>query len=265
MHLTRPLAALVVALGLLADSGLAASAGDGSLARVRKAGKLVAACDLTYPPMAFEDGAGKPDGYSVDVAREVGRRIGAPVEYSVVAWDGILVGLQSKRYDAIICTMNITKERQRAANFVEFAELAQVFVTRRGTVVRAPADLKGKAVAVQADTTSQHFVEEQQKNGIAVGALKGFKLATDAFAALRAGLADVIVVDEPVGRFYAKQDPKTFVVTGEAMAPEPVGIALNKKDVELHDAIAAAIADMKKDGTFARLGDKWFGGQLGKW
>ena len=90
-----------------------------------------------------------------------------------------------------------------------------------------------------------------------------FKMAPECFAAVRAGQAEVIVVDEPVGRFFVKQDSANFVITGRAVNPEPVGIALRKGQQELSKELTRIVEEMKKDGSMKRLFDTWFGGELG--
>ena len=234
------------------------------LERVQKEGKLLVAIDATYPPMESEGDDGKPVGFDIDFANEVAKRLGVKADFVVMNWDGILAGLSSGRYDAIISTMNVTPEREKAADFVEYVRMSQVFVSKKGGVqATSEKDLTGKVVAVQADTTSYDYVEKAKKAGVALKEMKAFKLATDAFAALRAGQADLIVIDEPVARYYVKRDPGFFVITGRALAPEPVGVATKKGDNALHGAMVKAISGMKQDGTLKRLQDKWFGGELG--
>lgn len=252
--------------GLLLSLAFAAPGAHatGALERIKKAGKLVVAIDASYPPMESEGPSGKPVGFDIEFADELARRLGVKTEYVVMQWDGILAGLTSKRYDVIISSMNITPERQKQADFVEYVKMAQVFVTTtKGRPVATEKDLEGKTVAVQADSTSADFVEKARKAGLKVKDLKAFKGATDAFAAVRASQADTIVIDEPVGRYYAKQDPKTFHVTGRAMAPEPVGIATNKSDQDLSRELSRVVDAMKKDGFLKKLQESWFGGELG--
>lgn len=247
-----------------APAGPAASAAKASaLDRVKQAGKLVVAIDATYPPMESEGPDGKPMGFDIDFADEIGRRMGVKTDYVVMGWDGILAGLTSKRYDVIISAMNVTDERKKVADFVEYVKMSQLFVSKQGVNVTNEKELAGKNVAVQADTTSYEFLEQKKKGGIAIGEVKAFKLATDAFAAVKAGQAEVIVIDEPVGRYYVKQDPATFVITGRAMAPEPVGVALRKDDADLTKEIGRIVAEMRADGTLQKISQKWFGGELG--
>lgn len=254
-----------MSLVLLLASMVAGTAAFGAsgLDRVKKAGKILVAIDATYPPMESEGPDGKPVGFDIEFANELAKRLGVKTEFMIMNWDGILAGLNSKRYDVIISSMNITDERKKQVDFVEYVRMSQLFIAKKGQIVSNEKDLAGKVIAVQADTTSHEFVESKRKGGIAMKDVKAFKLATDAFAAVKAGQAEVIVVDEPVGKYYAKQDPATFQITGRAMAPEPVGVATRKGDEDLSKEIGKAVDAMRKDGTLKKLSEKWFGGELG--
>ncbi len=256
---------LVAALAL-ATQGYAA---DGSATplrapeRIAKAGVLRVAVDATYPPMEFEGPDGKPTGFDVDLATALARRLDVRAELVVMNWDGILAGLSSQRYDVILSSMNVTPERKQVADFVEYLQMAQVFVTKPGGKVGSTAELAGRSVAVQADTTSHSAVQKAQAEGVRIKQIRAFPLATQAFQALKAGQAEVIVIDEPVARYYAKQDPASFTVTGQALTPEPVGIAIRKSDPDLVRALTEAVAAVKADGTFEQLSRQWFGTVLG--
>jgi polar amino acid transport system substrate-binding protein len=255
--------AIGVALGAIGCGGGDNKPG-GALESIKKAGKLRVAIDPTYPPMEFQDAKGIPVGFDPDIASDVAKRLGVQIEFVVSDWEGIIGGLDSGRYDIIISSMNINDERKKKVDFIEYAGMAQVFVAGKGTTVKAEADLVGRKVAVQTNTTSHDYVKAVQKRGTAIKDLMTFPDATATFGAIKAGQADVIVTDEPVGLYYAKQDPAAFFVTGRAIAPEPIGIAVRKGEEPLQKAIAAAIAEQKADGTFKKLCEKWFGGELSK-
>lgn len=230
---------------------------------IQKNKKIRIAVDPTYPPMESEGADGKVVGFDVDFARELAKRLKVDVEFVVMNWDGILAGLTSKRYDVIISSMNITPDRSKQVDFVEYAKMSQVFVAKKGNTLTKEQDLAGKRLAVQADTTSYEFVQNAQKKGITIKEIKAFKQMTEAFAAVKANQADAIVTDEPVGLYYANKD-KTFVVTGRAMAPEPVGIAIRKGEASLQKEIAAAVTAMQKDQSLKKISEQWFGRELGK-
>lgn len=242
---------------------LAAPSGpSGALARIQASGELRVAIDATYPPMEYLEN-GQPVGFDVELARELARRLGVTARFIVMDWDGILAGLTSGRYDLIVSSMNITPERQQQVDFVEYARMSQVFVTTRGRSVRTEEELAGQRVAVQTNTTSQRWVEQLGHRGIAIRELRPFPGATECFAAVKSGQADVIVIDEPVGRFFSRRDD-TFLITGQALEPEPIGIAINKQDAELTAAIRQALEDLRSSGELKRLSEHWFGGELGQ-
>jgi polar amino acid transport system substrate-binding protein len=247
-----------------ASGGEAKSSGDGSLDKIKSAGVLRVGVDTTYPPMEFIDSDGKSIvGFDIDYAKALAQKLGVKAEFQSVAWEGILTGLTSGRYDVIISSMNITDERKQQVNFVEYVQMSQVFVSREGVEVKTDADLSGKIVAVQAETTSHIMVDELKKNKIKdIKEIRSFPNGTDTFIELKNKRADVVVIDEPVGRYYAKKDG--LKVTGQAAKPEPVGIAIRKSDVDLMKAIEKAVADLKADGTLKKLSENWFGGELGK-
>ncbi len=254
-----PLAVLVLLMVVaLPASGLAST----PPARLRDSGVLRVAIDATYPPMEFLQG-GNPEGFDVDLARALAGRMGLTAEFIVMDWDGILAGLTSGRYDVIISSMNITPERRQQVDFVEYARMSQVFVCRRGLEVRTQEELVGRVVAVQVNTTSHRFLEGLQRQGIALREVKPFPGMVEAFSALKSEQAEVLVTDEAVGRYFALRDD-SFTVTGQALEPEPIGIAINKQDKELTAAIAAAIEELRRDGELRRLSERWFGGELGQ-
>ena len=225
---------------------------------VIKSGKLRIAVDTTYPPMEFQDDDGKIIGLDVDLARELAKILKVNLEFIVMPWDGILAGLQSNRYDIIMSAMNITPERSQQVNFVPYIMMGQVFVSKKPSkLYKNEKDLAGKVIAVQADTTSFTAVEGFQKAGIKIKEIKAFKGATEAFSALKSNQAEVIVIDEAVGLYYSGLDQKTFQVSGEAMKPEPIGIAVKKSDTKLLKALEAATKTIKANGTFAKIYKQW--------
>lgn len=257
----------MAACSLLLATVLAACGGtSGGKAPVSK---LVVAIDATYPPMEYVDEKdGKTFiGFDVDLAKALAKEMGVEVEIKNVEWNSIIPGLQAKQYDAIISSMNITEERAKEVDFIEYVKMSQVFVSLKGgTQVTKESELSGKNVAVQDGTTSHEHMDEVMKSKVKdVKQLLTFPGATDAFLALKAKQADVIVVDEPVGLYYAGKDAASFVISGRAIEPEPVGIALRKGETELKAALEKALAKVKSSGEFKKINTTWFGSvELGK-
>lgn len=238
---------------------LAASAVDA----VKNAGKLVIALDPSYPPMESEDMDGKLVGFDVDFGRELAKRLGVKAEFMVMGWEGIIGGLMSNRYDVIISSMNVTPDREKQIDFVEYARMSQLFVSKKGLKIKTEKDLAGRVVAVPTDTTSFDFIQTQKIKGLAIKEIKAYRLASEVFMAVKTGHAEVLVVDEPVARYFTKLDQASFDVTGRAMAPEPIGVGVRKTAPELKGAVQKAVEEIKRDGTMKRLQETWFGSQLG--
>lgn len=248
------LVATAILLSVFAQSSFALD-----LDAVVKAGKLRIAVDTTYPPMEFESVEGKIIGLDVDLARALAQELKVKAEFIVMPWDGILAGLQSNRYDIIMSSMNITPERAAQVNFVPYISMGQVFVVKNTSpAVASEKDLNGRVVAVQVDTTSFTAVEAMKKSGTKIKEIKTFPGATDTFSALKANQADVIVTDEAVGKYYTGLDSKTFKISGIAMKPEPIGIAVKKSDAKLFKALEAAVKTIKANGTYAKIYKEWF-------
>lgn len=228
------------------------------LEAVLKAGKLRVAVDSTYPPMEFESADGKVIGLDVDLAKELAKILKVEAEFIVMPWDGILAGLKTNRYDIIMSSMNITPERSAQVNFVPYLTMGQVFVIKKkGKPVVKDTDLAGRTIAVQVDTTSFSAVEAIAQSGVKIKAIKTFPGATETFSALKAGQADVVVTDEAVGRYYAGLDSGTFMVSGNAIKPEPIGIAVKKSDTKLLKALEAALKTIKSNGTYTKVYRQW--------
>ncbi|MDB4895229.1 MAG: glutamine transporter substrate-binding protein [Firmicutes bacterium] len=240
-----------------------------SLDRVKNAKTLLVAVDTTYPPMESideKDGT-TPVGFDVDLAKAVAQKLGVQAKFVVSDWNGIIPGLISKRFDVIMSSMNITPERQQQVDFVEYAKMSQVFVSRVGSPeVKTENDLAGKVVVVQAGTTSEDWVNKVKADKVKdIKEIRSFPGATDAFLELKNKRGDVVVIDQPVGIYYSLKDAATFKITGEALSPEAIGVAVRKEDPELKAAIDKAVADLKADGTYAKIQKTWFGDyQLGK-
>lgn len=245
---------VLLAMAVFFSSNLSAL----DLDAVKKAGTLRVAVDTTYPPMEFEGKDGKIVGLDVDLAKALADVLKVKAEFVVMPWDGILAGLQSNRYDIIMSSMNVTPERAAQVNFVPYLMMGQVFVVKKSSKpVASDKDLAGRTVAVQVDTTSFNAVEAIQKSGVKIKGIKTFPGATETFSALKANQADVIVTDEAVGRYYTGLDASSFMVSGNAIKPEPIGIAVKKTDKNLLKALEDAVKTIKSNGTYTKVYKEW--------
>jgi|SRR5690606_2964759 len=241
----------MVLAALLAVAMLAGVAGAQGVLRVGS--------DVAYPPFEYVDEqTGEFVGFDMDLIREVGKRLGMDVEIMNTAWEGIIPGLLAGHYDVIISAMTITDERAQAVDFSDpYFATGQVIVVRADDdSVRQPSDLAGKVVAVQIGTTGQFAAERIE----GVARIDHYPTMPEAFLALRLGRADAAVADELVALEEAKANPGVLKVVGTPFTVEYYGIALRKGRADLLRDINRALAQIKADGTYDQIYDKWFGG-----
>ncbi|ULT59471.1 basic amino acid ABC transporter substrate-binding protein [Neobacillus drentensis] len=224
---------------------------------IKKQGVIKIAVDDTFPPMEYRDDQNKLVGFDIDLATAISKELGVKVEFVPTAWDGILPGLDAKRYDIIMSSMNITDERKQKVDFVEYMKLGQVVAVKTGNPlkIQTKEDLSGKTVGVQLGTTSESAAKEIK----GIKELKTYNGYTDVFNDLGLGRLQGVIVAEAVGRYYKTSKPDAFDVVGSSFQSLPVGIAVRKGDNDLEAALQKAIAAAKDNGTYTEVSKKWFG------
>jgi len=239
---------------------LAASlwAADGSLERVKKAGKFIVGIDDTFAPFGFKDKKGVIVGFDIDLANEVAKRMGVKAEFKSCDWDGIILELKAGKIDMVWNGMTITPARAAQVSFSKaYHNDGQVIFSRKEKQYLSSGELKGKVVGVQLGSTGATAVES---NPIAkeFKELRKYGTNAEALLDLEAGRLDAVVMDESAGRYHnAKKNLLVYSV--ESFANEEDGIAFRKEDVSLREEVDKHMDAMKADGTFKAIEAKWLG------
>lgn len=211
--------------------------------------------DATFAPFEFVDvKTRRVVGFDVELIEAVGRIMGTEVQVVNAAWDSLLPGLNAGHFDAIIAAMTITEERLKSVDFSDpYFETGQVIVVRPNTKdINGPDDLKGKRVGVQIGTTG-HLTADKI-GGVNV---RTFDTAPLAFMALKLGQLHAVVVDEIVAIQERNANPGQTVIVGEPFETEQYGIAVRKGQADLLERINEALKQIRADGTYDQLYDKW--------
>lgn len=219
-------------------------------------GKLLMGSDTTYPPFESIDDKGEAVGFDVDLAREIAKRLGLELEVVSVKWEGIIPGLKTGDYDIVMSAMTITDERKMEIDFSDpYIDSDQSIAVRKGdTSIKGQADLAGKVVGVQVDTTGQFTAEEIP----GIKEVRKYDTILMAFEDLELGRIDAVINDYPVNAYISKTRGKTEVVA-TIKTEEKYGIGVKKGNAQLLEAINMALADIRKDGTYDTIFEKWFG------
>ncbi|MCD3246076.1 amino acid ABC transporter substrate-binding protein [Clostridium botulinum C] len=253
---------LITTIGLMLLAGCSSlgkqSGEDNSLKCVKKLGKLRIGLDDSYPPMEFRDEKNNLVGFDIDLSNEIAKRLGIKVEFVTTEFSGILLGLQSKKFDAIIAGFSITEDRKKSVNFSEPYILGgQVIAVKKGnTSIKKLSDLKDKIVGCQMGSNGQHCAEKNLKE---IKELRKYSKIPQAFSDMAIGRIDAVIMDAQVGGYYLSKNTGEFEVLNEMVVKQPMGIAFKMGDNSLKNEVQKIIDDLKKEGTLSKLSLKWFG------
>ena len=263
----------VIAAAALLAVTLAEPAGAGDvLNRVMANKKLINALDVEYPPFSFLDVDKTMDGFDVDVAKEVAKRLGVEVEQVTPGWDMITAGKWAGRWDISIGSMTPTKERTAVLDFpVPYYFSQAVLLVNKNSAAKEPKDLSGKKVGAQVATIYEKYLQKDLELD-AIGAPPVTYRIDSAqivpYDEEPQGIDDLVAGDGSkldgmiVGVLTAEQyikDGKPVKILGDPLFYEPVAVAIDKGDPEFAARIKEIIEAMRADGTLKKLSEKRLG------
>lgn len=227
-------------------------------------GMLTVGSDIAYAPFeSVNPQAGKPEGFDVDLLTEIAKRNDLKVEFTNQAFAGIIPGLLAKKFDVIASAMTITPERRAQICFSDpyfDADQSLAVNTQATPDIKDTSGLKGEVVGVQQETTGAAWANEHLKG--TASEIKEYETIDDAFLDLKSAKIAGIINDIPVNLYRAKQD-KVFAVVEKIKTDEKYGIAVAPTNKGLLDAVNAALKDIRSDGTYDTIYEKWFGAKPG--
>ena len=219
---------------------------------------LRTAVDGTFAPHAMPSLSGGYEGFNIDLANEIAKRLHRRITIDAAQYSGLLPALQAGTYDFIAAPTTVTKERAENLLFTEgYLNTDFQFLIKKGAPkIDKLEDLKGKVVAVNKGSAYDSWARDlEPKIGWKV---ESFGTQTDAVQAVLAGRADANVAGNTAIAWAAKNNPQLelsyYYSTGLVWAAP-----LRKDSTELRKQIENAIECMKKDGTIAAMHERWFG------
>lgn len=231
--------------------------------------KMVIGLDDNFAPMGYRNEKNEIVGMDIDLAREACKRAGMEVEFKPIDWGAKEAELKSKRIDAIWNCFTVNPEREKVYGLSKpYMVNAQLVVVPKDSTIQKIADLKGKVVAVQDDSTGSYLLELAEHKELK-DSLKDYRKYPD-FAAIYMELdnkrVDAAIVDAVLARgYYDKLKPGQYRILEETMGDEVVAIAFRKDDKEFLQRIDKAMDEMKKDGTCKKISEKWMGADITKY
>jgi arginine/ornithine transport system substrate-binding protein len=227
--------------------------------------ELRVAIDATYKPFTYKTEAGEPAGFDVDVAKALCDELKSKCVFVEQAWDGMIPGLQAKKYDAIISSMSITEERKQAVDFTgKYYNTPSCVVVKSALNLGAEAaNFKGKKIGVlKASTQEKYAMGELQPAGATI---VPYDAQDQVYLDIKSGRLDGTVADvvEVNGGFLSTPDGKDYACAGERVPVEfekyfgaGAGVAIRKEDTALRDALDAAIKAIRDSGKWKEIAEK---------
>jgi polar amino acid transport system substrate-binding protein len=211
--------------------------------------------DANFPPFAYVDKSGNPDGFDVKALDWIAKEMGFKVKHQPMDWDGIIPSLKAKKIDIVASGMSITDERKKQVNFtMPYWKIKQVLVAKKEAKITAEqAMADGKKIGVQRGTTEAKWIEENliKKGG------KKFELVQYDSAPL--AVEDVVngriiaaAMDDAPANDAAKKKP-VKILGGFGMKDEDFGYAIRKEDAEFLKKVNDGLKKLMKSPYWAEL------------
>lgn len=259
----------VLLTALMSMASVTAAAAADLLEQIKARGEIIVGTEARYPPFEYVEN-GQIVGYGVDLFEEVMKGLpGVKVTRLDLPFQGLLPGLQANKFDAIITSVTVNKQRYDTYRLsLPIADASFAFVKRKGDdSLNDPADLSGRVVGTQAGSAqlagTEAFskqLEEQGKEPIS--GIQTYVDFNEAYADLAAGRTDAVVNSLPNLLYLQTQRGDVFeAVTTTFGAPTYFSWAFRKDEDSkaLADFIDDQFRKLAEDGTMAELQQKWFG------
>jgi polar amino acid transport system substrate-binding protein len=240
---------------VLAACGGATNDGSGDEPRLIKDGQMVVAMSGEFRPFShFENN--KLTGFDYDIAVAIADAMGLKLETKTGAFDTLIQGVQSNRYDVLIASMTPTEDRDKAVDFTDsyYTSGATMFV-RNDSDCSDPTKMDQPTVGVASGTTYESFLKDQDW----VGDIRTFTSDVTALQDVDSGRLDGAMTDRLVGLYQIDQAKRDLRDCGDPLYTEKPAFAVKEGNSALVDQLNEALAKIKDDGTYAEISKKWFG------
>ncbi len=252
-------------------------AADDLLAQICDNEEIRVSTDPAYPPQSsLNEETGDYEGFDIDVATEIAKRLGVDIAWETPAWDVLVAGSWNDRWDMSVGSMSPTNERQEVLNFTQpyaYTPAVAVVHADNTSINDLATDLDGKKLGVCAGCSYETFLNKTLAiNGYEFDfvvddpTIKGYDTDTTALQDLALGdgdRLDAVLTSITTADGYIKSGQPVKMV-GDPMFYEPVNIAFDKASsmdgASLLAAVDKIVGEMHADGTMTELSKKWYDG-----
>lgn len=227
-------------------------------AKTTDGGTLIVGFDQDFPPMGFVGDDGEYTGFDLELAQEVAKRLGLEYKAQPIAWDSKDMELESGNIDCIWNGFTMTGREDDYTWTEPYMANQQVFVVANDSDINSQADLAGKIVEVQADSSAEAALKEASELTATFKELLTTADYNTAFMDLEQGAVDAIAMDVIVAGYQIQQRNADFKILDDSLSEEEYGVGFKKGNTELRDKVQSTLEEMAEDGTLQEVSEKWF-------
>lgn len=224
---------------------------DDSWSRLQQGNALRVAIDPSFPPFDTMTADGQVAGFDVALARELGRRLGVPVTFITIAFDGLADAIIAGRADVVISAFPLDERLTENVRYSHpYFEAGLVMVTRADSSLHSPQQLTSHKIAVEWGSPGDAWAREKGLSDI-----QRLETPDDALDAVKSGQVDVAIVDAVSAALYSKPG---LIIHAPPLVSDPYVIVLPKQAPKLAEAVDKALSEITADGTWETLTEKYF-------
>ncbi|MTT31406.1 transporter substrate-binding domain-containing protein [Terrilactibacillus sp. BCM23-1] len=246
---------------LLSGCGKENARDNDLLSQVKDSGTLKVGVMGTYAPYNFLNDKKQMDGFDVDIAKEVAKGLGVKAKFVSQEFSGMIPGLKSKKFDAVISQMTITDERKKQMDFTQpyITNDVKIIVKQNNNTIKSLQDFKGKNVGVGLGTNDETYLRTKVLPQVGQFKIKTYDDVITSLKDLDAGRIDATVNNIYALQPIVEKNGFKLKTVGEPIKSDKAAIAVRKGNKTFVKALDKALTDMKKDGTYDKIFNKWFG------
>jgi len=245
-----------------------AFAEGGTLADIKKRGKLTVGTEAAYEPFEYVEN-GQVVGYGHDVLELMAAKLGVKLEQMNLPFQGLLPGLMSHKFDFVATSVGITPERAKRFAFSQPVGVVRSVLMVRvdETAIKSGMDIAGKTIGTQMGSSSQPVADEfekelKDKTGKGYAGTRLFQAYPDVSNALANKTIDVALMPSNIAAVQMRKQPNAFRIAGTIGQPKLLAWVANPNDLEIRKFINDSLDEFRANGKLAALQKKWFGGPM---
>lgn len=215
------------------------------------------ATESSYKPLSYTDADGNLIGFEIDLMNALCEEMKTECDISSQEWDGLIPGLQAKKFDAIIAGMSITPERLEKVNFSDpYLNNGLILVAKKDENVSVDDDFSGVSVGAQRATIAADYIAETHPDA----QVKLYDTQENAYLDLTSGRIKALFSDKvTAANWLMSKEGQAFEQKGEEFkSDDAMGIAVRKDDAVV-DKFNTALSALKESGKYDELAEPYFG------